>query len=1111
MKHLNIRLFTASLLALTALVAALPASADLRFAESSMLASGRWVKVAVDRSGIYQITYDELRSQGFANPANVAVYGRGGRMAEENFTDEDGRQIYIDDLKPVAVTHAADKLIFYADGVAEFDYGPMGEPERNVFSRKKRNRYSETGYYFITDSHSGSLKMTDAPVTENDTLPTDTLAAGLGFAYHERDITLGIKKTGNTFLGESFNRQSTCLRYEWDTTLTDAIIDSKALMIAPFYREALSGGTLSFGIDGAEGGYHKFRYSAKTPLVGLDGDEPVEVSVDSPKVKVFVGFEPDGFQRYSLNYCHLDYWMITYERGIPQLADEAQGLILFPGTLSGHTYRFKAASAAHKAMLLGADGPQLLRPDANGYFAFTAPADNAQVVVYNDAAPLLAPLHYAEAPNSDLHAAAKRGAKLLIVCKSDMLNVGHAIAQAHRDHDGMEVLVADIEQVYNEFSSGTPDVMAIRALAKVMYTYSATKLENILLVGVAEGDIKSGSEPGKPRSLIFPQHGLETAEPLGHNNIDFYANLDAYNSSAPERRKLHVGIGLLPCFTEAEGMNYVDKLTRYLAGDDAYLVAGNIANIGGVGNNNLHISQADEVARTMENNAPARFARASVCGSWMEAPSHTERFYKELGNTSFMFYSGHGAEEYIDFGSRLYESHNRHRLNNSHLGFMIFAGCNLTGCDRGRRGVSEQLVMNTRHGLIGCITSMRDTYANTNKYMVNHLAHAMSDGSLSQNSYHTPSIGQLYAKMKSQNSYQNELTYTLLGDPAVKLHMAVADIELTTPEQTPAAGEKISISGRVTGKDKEPLDRFNGRCVARLLLQRPPVMLPADEGTTGKDTLPYAYRPPYEVIAAKEATVVDGRLSMDMYLPAEAVAQADNQLYLAVSAYDNDLCVGAGGSKLLDVKAPEKAADEDTTPPAIESAEYLADSGELKVKVTDNIAVSFSTRPLSEGIAVKLDGEALNTFHGLRQHSQSESEMTAYIPLPELSDGVHHAVITARDDAGNRSSYSLEFTVGATCSPVLSIADAATHNPSGQAVSLSIADAGDAVADGMYALIVDSKGNEVARLPFAADSAVWALSDAGRRIAPGLYRAVAIGKDSNGRPWQSNRVFIPVL
>lgn len=1112
--HIRTRLFL--LIVFIVSVAAAPMYAELRFASSSRLASGRWVKFAVDETGVYELSYDTLRNLGFPNPLRVSVFGSGGTMADENFTDASGRQLYVDDLHQVAVSHASDKLIFYAEGVETVRYTEKFGAEKGVFLRDKRNRYTERGYYFLTDSEQQPLQMRTVPVPSDTGYAHDaaaTLARGFGYAYHEKDISLGIKNTGNTFLGESFNRLSTCRRYVWNTYLPDAEAGATARMVAPFYRDYLSGGTLSFGIEGSGPGYSRFSYAPKNPLVSVEGGEPADVVVNSERADVFVSFQPDGLQQFTLEYCHLDYWTLTYPRTMPSLSGLSQDRILFPGVAPDSVYRIKAASASHKALLVS-DGqqPAILRPDTEGYFSLVASEPEIELVVFDDSRKLRTPLGYEAVANTNLHAQASKGAEMLIVCKSDMMQVGEAIAALHREHDGIDVIVADVEDVYNEFSSGRPDPMAIRALAKMMYSYSSVQLENILLIGLAQADVKTGYLSGMPAPLIFPQYGLETAEPLGHNHIDFYANMDAYTSASPERRRINVGIGLLPCLSPAEGMNYVEKLSRYMTAEGAGSVAGNLTNIGGVGDSNLHISQSDEVAATAAAQAPGRFTRASICGAALEAPSHTDRFYKELGNSAFIFYSGHGAEMYIDHGSRLFDSYNLNKIKNNHLGFMMFAGCNLTGTDRGIRGLSEQLVLGTRHGLIGCITSMRDTYANTNKYMVNHLARAMSDGSLSSNSYDTPSIGALYARMKTNNTYQNELTYTLIGDPALKLHLAVADIDATIAGGNAIPGRRISVSADVKGKEKELLDRFNGTGVARLLIQRPDISLDPDYNPPTSDTVPYIYTPPYEMVAVRDIEVAGGRISFEMRVPSDIPLDGKTALMLSISAYDAVNRTGAAACMTLPVDSSPSGPDEterDLTPPVIESVQYLPSAEELMVKTSDNVALSFSMLPLQECFTMSMDGELCKTFPGLRQQSVSEYEMTLRIPLPDLSDGPHTALISVRDEAGNTSSQGYTFIKGTASVPKMFLRDSDKFDPTALTAELEL----DLPEDSSVSqvIVLDSEGREVRRLQVNGTVALWNITDDKGRCPAGLYRAVAVGKDAKGFAWQSNTVYIPVL
>ena len=75
------------------------------FASESKLANGKWVKIRVKENGIYELSYDELREMGFANPEKVGIYGRGGRQLSEKFAN------HIDNLPPVGILHKNDKIL----------------------------------------------------------------------------------------------------------------------------------------------------------------------------------------------------------------------------------------------------------------------------------------------------------------------------------------------------------------------------------------------------------------------------------------------------------------------------------------------------------------------------------------------------------------------------------------------------------------------------------------------------------------------------------------------------------------------------------------------------------------------------------------------------------------------------------------------------------------------------------------------------------------------------------------------------------------------------------------------------------------------------------------
>ena len=59
------------------------ASVAERYAASSVLSAGKWVRVTVEENSVHKITDSELKKMGFANPSKVRLYGYGGHILPE--------------------------------------------------------------------------------------------------------------------------------------------------------------------------------------------------------------------------------------------------------------------------------------------------------------------------------------------------------------------------------------------------------------------------------------------------------------------------------------------------------------------------------------------------------------------------------------------------------------------------------------------------------------------------------------------------------------------------------------------------------------------------------------------------------------------------------------------------------------------------------------------------------------------------------------------------------------------------------------------------------------------------------------------------------------------
>ena len=83
-------------------------------------------------------------------------------------------------------------------------------------------------------------------------------------------------------------------------------------------------------------------------------------------------------------------------------------------------------------------------------------------------------------------------ADFIIVSHPDFLSQAQRLANFHIDNDNISVVVATTDQIYNEFSSGSQDPVAIRDFVKMFYDKNISDFpKNLLLFGDASYDYKN--------------------------------------------------------------------------------------------------------------------------------------------------------------------------------------------------------------------------------------------------------------------------------------------------------------------------------------------------------------------------------------------------------------------------------------------------------------------------------------------------------------------------------------------------------------------------------------------------------------------------------------------
>lgn len=141
------------------------------YTQHSVLATGKWIKISVPSTGIYQLTEDDVKKFGFNDINKVRVFGYGGNVQPEVLTDEYLKKT--DDLWEVPTFTLKDKKLFYAEG-------PVSWSKKSECIRSL-NTYSTAGYYFLTEGDS-------ALVCDSITLATAYYASPYNYHFlYERD------------------------------------------------------------------------------------------------------------------------------------------------------------------------------------------------------------------------------------------------------------------------------------------------------------------------------------------------------------------------------------------------------------------------------------------------------------------------------------------------------------------------------------------------------------------------------------------------------------------------------------------------------------------------------------------------------------------------------------------------------------------------------------------------------------------------------------------------------------------------------------------------------------------------------------------------------------
>lgn len=1083
---------------------------------TSKLNSGHWVKIKVNNVGMHQITNDQLKEMGFSDPSKVSVYGYGGAL----LTDNTFQTTLPDDLPVQPVYRTDDKIIFYGEGDVRYDIGS------DAYTAKRlRNHYASAGYYFLSDVTPGESGSPTRMTYNNSSSSNLNYHNSIQFIEEEASCPAN---AGSRFFGTSFkikpeqvfsftapdpyetSSYTGVFRYEFASLSTVGISLSVATnkLTATYvaHREAQATNKDS-----------KIHYTTKDGIIKFlmkDDAEDTEYT--------FTCTVPED-KKYS--YVAIDYATFAYYRknniaGYPQLR------MVFREVNTSNYITLQGANA--NTQVWNVSNPINVFSYATKYNA----TSNTMTVTFekkysystNGHAYLIAfdpeqeqyPVEYAgEVSNQNIHSLTSPD--MLIITNPTMRKYAEELAQAHRDCQGLTVYVYDQEEIFNEFSSGTPAAMAYRRAAKMFYDRNPSKFKYLLLFGGGTFDNRSCIIDNADNLLTYQcEDTYKMNSPSTSYCADSYFGMlnDDYTQANIHVEPMSIGVARIPARDEADAAAITAKTVNYLKNPPLNASFNKALLLADDGDYDGHMRQVEEVCDTIHAVAPQVTATKAYNSiyPWIsnDAVQARDVITQSLSNgVRYFGYTGHGSS--TGFASEfLWHKDYVKSVEYNIPPIGMLATCDALAFDHMDNGIAETMLYKENGGCIAVVGACRTVYKDCNQYLNLSFAHEIYSASS------TDCIGDAYRRAHNTAATAhidpdlgiNTLCYNLIGDPAIPLYAPTAGVNTTAVNDETVSDEdttvlytlypiaKNSVKGTITDSNGNALTAFNGSMTLTVYDAKDEVTTYVREAT---DTARQIIRDE-DILTEVLVKVVNGTFDAEVIIPESLRPNAAARiLYFAVSDDKQQRAVGMFDRIAFGLYDEEKAIT-DTTAPVI-SEFYINDPSFCNGDNVDcDIIVYATILPDASGLnkstatigtATKLTLDGVKSYPSIRSTLVTDMDgyTTIKFPITELADGQHTLTLSVADIAGNRAERTISFVViNGTAQATLVIAE----EPARTEANFSIEHNFAYTPQGRL-VIEDAAGNTVFTKENCEFPFTWDLKDlSGNTVADGNYNCYAI-------------------
>ncbi|MCH5240071.1 MAG: type IX secretion system sortase PorU [Muribaculaceae bacterium] len=1083
------------------------------YATGSALADGNWAKIEVTETGMQFLSDATLRNLGFSSPENVNVYGYGGVMIPENLNTPD-------DLPLIPSIRTDGGIIFFGEASVGWEINSTGTSAFSHISHP----YSDRAYYFVSDVN----EQRRAPEKySSQAAPSQTITTFTERLVHEQDLFMPME-SGRLMLGEDFKTQSS---RNFNFSMPDNTGDATVTVA---FGCKTSSGTSSIVVSANNRQLpatttDQMAFSSSKLIVTTTTTKTVENPGNS--LNLSIKFNGSG----SVSTAALNYIEVEYPRNLQ--------------INSGELYFYISPKEASEVVVSGASASTLLwdvtdpinpkeisTVKSGSSLSFISDAGYHEFVAFDTSRISRSVTPSWKIENQDLHSI--EAPDMLVICPAEFLPAAQRLQAFHSQTDGLQLCILTPEQIYNEFSSGKPDVTAFRKLLKMWYDRAGGEVGKFpaycTIMSRPTFDNKQITpqvkNSGYPRVPIWQSPTGET-ETTSYGTDDYIGMLGdvpgQFNIGSAE---INVAVARMPFKTLTEANTVLDKLENYILNPDLGAWRNNVMVIADDQDSGVHLDQAEKVIAAMQS--PAKGTEFQYEKLYLDAypleysgvgatypQAHNRLLNKWNEGLTFIDYIGHAnasswGHEYLLTWPNIIS------MSNPRLPFIYAATCNFMRWDANDVSGAEVLWLLPNSGAIGLICPSREVLISANG-VLNISTAKYFFAQDEQGNY--LSVGEIMRRGKNDsNTGTNKLRYALIGDPSLRLPFPnlnvivdkVNGVELAEAKEAPIlkARSTVTISGHVEDFYGNHSDDFNG--IAEITLYDAEKVITTNGN--GSDGVQSVYNDRKTRLFVGRTTVKDGKWETTFTMPSE-IENNYSPALISLYAFSEDGQEGNGSSdKIYAYGYDEDAPDDFEGPKMIEfylnnpsfvSGNQVSPSPTLVAKFFDESGISVSEAGIGHNISLTLDGTTFYDDVALYYRPDENESGTGSLTysLGEVSQGKHTLELTVWDNANNSTTASLEFSISALWKPAIEMLTTDV-NPAVSSVNFIVATDGSTSSMECAIEIFDIWGRKVWRdtAPSLTSASTrtsmgWDLCDfGGSRVPAGIYLYKATVKTDSG-------------